>query len=95
MFALRAAAPTDPRVDALAADMRAVMRAVVARRAADDGGGSPALGGVSPQDLQRWAAGLEAALHALPPAVRRVWELVVSDMFTAVSETRAVEPGTE
>lgn len=32
MFALRHADPADPRVDALAADMRAVMRVVVAGR---------------------------------------------------------------
>lgn len=88
MFALRDADPADPRVDALAADMRAVMRVTVARRAAE-GGGSPALDDLSPQDAQRWFAGIEAALRALPPAVRRVWELVFTEMFTAVSETKA------
>ncbi len=98
MFALRDADPADPRVDALAADMRAVMRVTVARRAAD-GVGSPALGSLSAQDVQRWFAGIEAALQALPTAVRRVWELVFTDMFTAVSETKAegraaADPGT-
>lgn len=94
MSGLRDADPTDPRVEALAADMCTVMRttlATLARRAADGDGGSPALGNLSAQDLQRWGAGLEAALHALPPAVRRVWELVFTDMVTAVSETKAAQ----
>jgi len=90
MFALRDTDPTDPRVDALAADMRTVMRTTVARRA-DDGGYSPAIDTLSAQGLQRWVAGLEAALHALPPAFCRVWELVFTDMFTAVSETKAAQ----
>ncbi len=51
---------------------------------------SPALESLSPHDLQRWAAGLEAAALALPPAVRRVWELVLTDMVTAVSENKAM-----
>lgn len=89
MFALRDADPADPRVDALAADMRLVMRATLARQAAD-GHVSPALENLSPHDLQRWAAGLEAAALALPPAVRRVWELVLTDMVTAVSENKAM-----
>jgi hypothetical protein len=84
---LRDADATDPRVDALAADMRAVARTVVARQAGQGGGGSAAaMSKLSAQDLQRWAAGIEAALHALPPAVRRAWELVLTDMFIAVSE---------
>lgn len=90
LFALRDADPTDPRVDSLVADMRAVARTVVARQAADGDRGSPAaMSNVSAQDLQRWAAGLEAALHALPPAVRRVWELVFGDLFTSVAENKA------
>jgi hypothetical protein len=36
-------------------------------------------------------AGLEAALHALPPAVRRVWELVFTTLVTAVSKTKAAQ----
>jgi hypothetical protein len=98
MFALRDADPTDSRVDALAADMRAVMRVTLARQAADGRGRSPALGNLSTQDLQRWFAGLEAAAQALPPAVRRVWELVFTNMVTAVSEAKAAqraEPGPE
>lgn len=91
MFALRDADPTDPRVDALAVDMSAVMRTTLARQAAHDGSRPPALGTVSAPDLQRWAAGLEAAAQALPPAVRRVWELVLTDMVTAVSETKAAQ----
>ncbi len=99
MFALRDADPSDARVETLAVDMRAVMRVAVARQAAVGGGGSPALGNLSAQDLQGWVAGLEAALHALPPAVRRVWELVFTDMLTVVSQTKAAprarpDPGT-
>ena len=90
LFALRDADPTDPRVDALAADMRAVMRMTVARRATQDGGASAGFENLSPQELQRWVAGLEAAALALPPAVRRVWELVFTDMVTAVSENKAM-----
>jgi DNA-binding transcriptional MerR regulator len=93
MFALRDADPADPRVDTLAADMREVMRITVARLDAPSGGGSrdapPARGEPTAEELQRWVAGLQAALQALPPAVRRVWELVFTDMFMAVSETKA------
>jgi DNA-binding transcriptional MerR regulator len=91
MFALRDADPADPRVDALAADMRAVMRIAVARQAAERGGGAPGAGDLPVDDLQRWVAGIEAALQALPPAVRRVWELVFSDLPTAVAETEAAQ----
>jgi DNA-binding transcriptional MerR regulator len=91
MFALRDADPADPRVDALAADLREVMRIALARQATDGAAMLPALDGLAAQDLQRWAAGLEAAAQALPPAVRRVWELVLTDMVMAVSEQRAAE----
>ena len=99
MFALKDADPTDPRVDALSADMCTVMRTTLARRAVDGSDVSPALGNLTAQDLQQWVAGLEAAALALPPAVRRVWELVFTDMVTAVSETKAAQraepdPGT-
>jgi DNA-binding transcriptional MerR regulator len=96
MFALRDADPADPRVDALAADMRAVMRtivptvsATVTQHAPNGGGGTAVPASPSVQDLQRWAAGVEAALHALPPAVRRVWELVFTDIVTAVAEDKS------
>jgi hypothetical protein len=62
----------------------------VARQAPAGGGSSPGLEDLSPQDLQRWVAGLEAVALALPPAVRRVWELVFTDMVTAVSENKAM-----
>jgi hypothetical protein len=57
----------------------------------DGGDVSPALGNLTSHDLQHWVAGLEAAALALPPAVRRVWELVFTDMVTAVSETKAAQ----
>ncbi len=88
LFALKDADPADPRVEVLATDMQAVMRIAVARQAADDSTRSPSLDDLSPQDLQRWVAGLEAALQALPPAVRRVWELVFTDMVKAATETK-------
>lgn len=88
LFALRDADPADPGVEVLATDMQAVMRVAVARRPAGTGAGSNALADVSSQDLQRWAAGVQAALHALPPAVRRVWELVFTDMVRSVAGTR-------
>jgi DNA-binding transcriptional MerR regulator len=99
MFALRDADPADPRVEALAADMSGVMRIALARQAANGALASPALDNLSAHDLGQWAAGLEAAAKALPPAVRRVWELVFTDMVTAVSQTRATQraqpgPGT-
>jgi len=93
LFALSDADPSDPRVGALAADMQVVMRAAVARRAESQSAGSPPLADVSPADLTRWAAGLEAALRALPPAVRRVWELVFAAIPTAVAEAKAIQPG--
>lgn len=98
MFALRGSDPVDPRVDALAADMREVLQVAVAQQAANGRGDSSALSQVSAQDLQRWVAGLEAALHALAPAVARVWELCVlgpsgnwellADVLTEGSETK-------
>jgi DNA-binding transcriptional MerR regulator len=99
MFALKDADLTDPRVDALAADMCTVMRTTLARRAVDGGDVSSALGNLTAPDLQQWVAGLQAAALALPPAVRRVWELVFTDMVTAVSQTKAAQraqpdPGT-
>jgi len=90
MFALRDADSSDPRVDALAADMCAVMRTALARQAAN-GNVLPALRTLEAQDLQRWVAGLEAAALALPPAVRRVWELVFTDMVATVAGTKAVQ----
>jgi hypothetical protein len=94
IFALRDADPTDPRVDALAEDMSSVMRVTVARLSANRGNGLRAAAArhePSAEELQRRVAGLQAALQALPPAVRRVWELVFTDMFVAVSETKAAE----
>ncbi|MBV9473080.1 MAG: MerR family transcriptional regulator, partial [Solirubrobacterales bacterium] len=89
MFALRDAEATDPRVEALAADMQTVMRTALAHHAGNGSGASPELEKLSAQDLQQWMAGLEAAAQALPPAVRRVWELVFIDMITTVSQAKA------
>ncbi len=79
MFALKDADPTDPRVAPLAADMGTIMLTTLARRVQDGGDGSPELDNLTPHDLHQWVAGLQAAALALPPAVRRVWELVFTE----------------
>ncbi len=92
LFALREADLDDPRLDALAADMPAVMRTVVAQRTAGSRGSSPAASTCSAHDLERWAAGLDAALHTLSRAVRRVWELVFTEMFTVLTDMLDGDP---
>ncbi len=91
MFALKDADPTDPRVDALTANMQVVMRTALARAGANGADASPAIANLSAQDLQRWVAGLQAAALALPPAVRRIWELVFTEMVMTVSATKAAQ----
>jgi hypothetical protein len=38
-------------------------------------------------DLRRWSAAISAALGTLPPAVRRVWELVYQELLDALAVT--------
>jgi DNA-binding transcriptional MerR regulator len=91
LYALLDADPDDPRVAALAAEMRAVMRkATAAIGIADD---ARAARDIDPVDLQRWWAGTTAALETLPPAVRRVWELVFDELLTAFDHAEAQADG--
>jgi DNA-binding transcriptional MerR regulator len=80
LYALADADIDDPRVPILAEEMRAVMRLTAQALARSDE--SPA---VPPQvddaELRRWSAAISAALDTLPPAVRRVWEIVYRELL--------------
>jgi DNA-binding transcriptional MerR regulator len=76
LFALRDAAPDDPRVDALVADMRRVMQVAVEGQA-EAAAADAAVPTPRHEELEQLTAGLRAALSTLPPAVRRVWERVL------------------
>ena len=80
LFELRDAEPDDPRVEVLATDMRAVMQAALTEATMEAGRPASAAHVERPTtaDVERWAAGVSAALTTLPLAVRRVWELVLT-----------------
>ena len=87
LYALVDADVDDPRVAALAQEMREVMRQAAALVTPADDLVSPAA--VDPGDLERWALGIAAALETLPPAVRRVWELVFEELLSAFGDAPA------
>lgn len=61
--------------------MRDVMRQAAALIAPDAHVTAPEA--FDPDVVERWVAGIAAALETLPPAVRRVWELVFRELLRA------------
>jgi len=44
---------------------------------------------LDPDLVERWAAGIAAALETLPPAVRRVWEFAFDELLHALDDVSA------